>query len=104
MAHTFLSLRVDLIPQETKDNLPEYGTCLFSNDGTRVLIDGYNELNNIVLSQDTINNWLQWSDNPSAIIAVLMHPDNVINYTKEQIKLEQKDINSIWYDDVMGDD
>lgn len=97
MSHTFLSIKTELIPQETKDNLPEYGSCFFSNDGSRVLIDGYNELNNIVIAQETINNWLQWSENPAAVIAVMMHPDNVINYTKEEFKSEKLDVNSIWY-------
>lgn len=107
MSHTFLSIKTELIPQETKDNLHEYGTCLFSNDSatnggepSRVLIDGYNELNNIVLSQETINEWLQWSDNPAAVIAVMMHPDNVVNYTKAEFKAEKEDNNSIWYVEV----
>ena len=97
MSHTFLSIKTELIPQETKDNLPEYGACLFSNDGSRVLIDGYNELNEFVMIQETINNWLQWSSNPAAIIAIMMHPDNVINYSKAEIRAEQLDVNSIWY-------
>ena len=104
MSHTFLSLKTNLIPQETKDNLPEYGSCLFSNDAdknngepSRILIDGYNDLNELVMNDETVSNWLQWSKNPSAIIAVMMHPDNVINYTKEQIKLEKKNVNSVWY-------
>ena len=104
MSHTFLSLKTNLIPQETKDNLPEYGSCLFSNDAdknngepSRILIDGYNDLNKIVMSDKTISSWLQWSENPSAVIAVMMHPDNVVNYTKAQIKAEKVDVNSIWY-------
>ena len=104
MAHSFISIKTSLIPQATKDNLPEYGSCLFSNDGTdiveptRVLIDGYNELNNSVLAQQTINTWLQWSPNPAAIIAVIMHPDNVVVYTKAQIRAEKSDSSSIWYE------
>ena len=43
MAHTFLSLDMDLIPQSTKDNVPTFWQGLFSNDQSRILIDGYND-------------------------------------------------------------
>jgi len=106
--HTFLSLKTSLIPQSTKDNLSEYGKCLFSNDSvanggepSRVLIDGYNNLNQLVQAQEIIDNWLQWENNPSGIIAIIMHPDNIIQYTHEELTLEKTDINSIWYEEGM---
>lgn len=102
--HNFLALKTELIPQETKNNLPEYGLCLFSNDSasnggepSRVIIDGYNNSNQIVHAQSIIDTWLQWSENTAGIIAVLMHPDNIVNYTSHQLSLERRDINSIWY-------
>ena len=110
VGHDFLALKTALIPQETKDNLPEYGSCLFSNDfianggePSRVLIDGYNKSNQIVQAQITIDGWLQWSENTSGIIAILMHPDNIIRYTYNEYVTERDDINSIWYVDRTGD-
>jgi len=109
MSHNFNSIKTSTIPDETKANLPEYKTALFSNDAvydkngkqltepTRILLDAYNEQGKSVLTQETIDNWLQWSENPAAVIAVMMHPDNVINYTKNELKAERLDVNSIWY-------
>ena len=109
MSHNFNAIKTSTIPEETKANLPEYKTALFSNDATydndgkqlteptRILLDGYNEQGKSVLTQETINGWLQWSENPAAVIAVMMHPDNVINYTKEEFKFEKLNVNSIWY-------
>lgn len=107
-SHNFLSLKTSLIPQETKDNLPEYGLCLFSNDSllnggepSRVLIDGYNELGDAVIISNTINNWLQWSDDPSSIVALILNPSNVIPYTSDEFKIVKGDINSIWYEEAI---
>ena len=109
MSHNFNSIKTSTIPDETKANLPEYKTALFSNDATydengkqltepsRILLDAYNEQGKSVVTQETINNWLQWSENPEAVIAVMMHPDNVINYTKNELKTERLNPKSIWY-------
>ena len=42
MAHSFLSLDMNIIPQSTKDNVPTFNSALFSNDNSRMLIDGRN--------------------------------------------------------------
>jgi len=98
MAHTFLSLDMDLIPQSTKDNVPTFHSGLFSNDNSRMLIDGYNNKGELVHPQATFDSWLQWSDNPQGIINELL--TNSIEYTKDEINLEQEDKNSIWYVEV----
>lgn len=95
MSHTFLSLDMNLIPQSTKDNVPTFWKGRFSNDKSRMLIDGYNEKRELVHTQSTLSAWLQWSQNPEEIQAQLIATS--IEYTKEEIKALRNDVNSIWY-------
>lgn len=94
MAHTFLSLDMDLIPQSTRDNVPTFYSGLFSNDNSRMLIDGYNDKRELVHPQTTFDAWLQWSDNPQEIITSLL--STAKEYTATEIKVEQNDVDSIW--------
>lgn len=95
MTHTFLSLDMDLIPQSTKDNLPTFYSGSFSNDNSRMLIDGYNDKRELVHTKEAFGAWLQWSGNPQEIIAQLL--SSAIEYTKKEVSSEQDNINSIWY-------
>ena len=95
MPHTFLSLGMDLIPQSTKDNVPTFWQGLFSNDNSRMLMDGRNSSGELVHPQATLNSWLQWCDNPQEKQDLII--SSAIEYTVEQINLEQADIGSIWY-------
>jgi len=109
MAHTFLSLDMLKIDQETKDNVPTFWMGLFSNDGiknsddswikepSRMLIDGKNSKGEMVHPMSVLRAWTQWSDNPDEVIQTLL--DSAIEYTTEEIKVEQRDVNSIWYVD-----
>ena len=94
MAHTFLALDTDLIPQETKDNVPSYPAGYFSNEGSRLLIDGYNEDGELVHPQSTFDAWLQWSDNPQEIQESIL--SSATEYTKEEFKAEKIKPGSIW--------
>lgn len=98
--HTFLSLDTDLIPQSTKDNVPSYLTGCFSNDGSRLLIDGYNESGEMAHLQSTFDSWLQWSDNPKEVQKILLAV--AIEYTLAELNAERVDPLSIWY--VSGED
>lgn len=100
MAHTFLSLDMDLIPQSTKDNVPTFWQGLFSNDQSRILIDGYNDKRELVHPKETFTTWLQWSVNPQEIITQLL--STAIEYTQKELKEEQKNIDSIWYVELEG--
>jgi len=100
MAHTFLALDMNLIPQSTKDNIPTFWQGLFSNDNSRMLIDGRNEEGELVHTQSTLEAWLQWSTNPQEIITQLL--STAIEYTSEQVKSEKRDMNSIWYVESEG--
>lgn len=93
--HTFLSLDMDLIPQSTKDNVPTFYSGMFSNDNTRMLIDGYNDAGDLVHPQAVLSAWLQWIDNPEEVQQQIL--SNAIEYTHQEIKDKQKDVNSIWY-------
>ena len=95
MAHTFLSLDMNLIPQDTKDNVPTFYGGLFSNDGSRMLIDGYNGARALVHPQATLNAWLQWEQDPESTLKIII--DNSIEYTAQQMQIERDDVNSIWY-------
>jgi len=101
MPHTFLSLDMNLIPQSTKDNVPTFWQGLFSNDNSRMLIDGRNKDGDLVHPTQVLQAWLQWSDNPDELIQQII--DNSIEYTKEQILLDKLDVNSIWYIDRAGE-
>jgi uncharacterized protein YhdP len=98
MAHTFLALDMNLIPQSTKDNVPTFWMGLFSNDQSRMLIDGYNEQGVLVHPQATLDAWLQWSDNPQEIQYNLLA--EAIEYTSSEFTALKNDINSIWYFDA----
>lgn len=100
MPHTFLALDMDLIPQLTKDNVPTFWQGLFSNDNSRMLIDGYNDERELVHSQVVLDAWLQWEDNPQEVQEQLL--STATEYTTEEIKAEQKDTNSIWYVEPEG--
>lgn len=98
--HTFLALDMSLIPQTTKDNVPTFWQGLFSNDGSRMLIDGRNKKGELVHTTQVLHAWTQWSEDPQAVIDELLA--TATEYTAGQIKTEQQDINSIWYFEPEG--
>lgn len=93
--HTFLSLDMALIPQETKDYVPTFWLGLFSNDKSRMLIDGRNEKGELVHPQATIDAWLQWEDDPQATLVLIL--STAIEYTSTDINTLKSDVNSIWH-------
>lgn len=95
MPHTFLSLDMNLIPQSTKDNVPTFWQGLFSNDKSRMLIDGRNESGNLVHPTQVLQAWLQWSDNPDDLIKQII--DSSIEYTKSEYLTLKDGVSSIWY-------
>ena len=97
MAHTFLSLDMDLIPQATKDNVPTFYSALFSNDNLRMLIDGRNDKGDLVHPMSVLLSWTQWSANPNEVVQSLL--DDAIEYTPAQFRVIKGDIDSIWYFD-----
>lgn len=97
MSHTFISINMDLIPQSTKDNVPTFYKGLFSNDNSRMLIDGRNEKGALVHPMPTLLKWTQWSDNPEQVVNALIAES--IEYTMEEFMLLKNNINSIWYVD-----
>ena len=96
MAHTFLSIDMNLIPQSTKDNVPTFYSGLFSNDNSRMLIDGRNESGEMVHPISTLLKWTQWSDNPQQVIDALIADS--IEYTSDEFFALKDNINSIWHD------
>ncbi len=80
MSYAFLALDTSLIPQATKDNVPTYTKGYFSNNGSRLLIPGYqlDENGNHFLDEDgepvlahfdsTFNAWLNWSVDKQALL------------------------------------
>lgn len=86
---------MDLIPQSTKDNVPTFYSGLFSNDNSRMLIDGYNDKRELVHPQTTFDAWLQWSTNPQAIQDQLI--GEAIEYTTVEFISLKNDVDSIWY-------
>ena len=95
MAHTFLSLDMNLIPQSTKDNVPTFYSALFSNDNSRMLIDGRNGNGELVHPMTVLLAWTQWSANPSEAVQAIL--DDAIEYTADEFNALRSDVNSIWY-------
>ncbi len=95
MPHTFLSLDMNLIPQSTKDNVPTFWQGLFSNDKSRMLIDGKNDKGDLVHPTQVLQAWLQWSDNPDEKIQQILSTS--IEYTREEYLTLKDNANSIWY-------
>ena len=95
MAHSFLSLDMNLIPQSTKDNVPTFYSALFSNDNSRMLIDGRNSKGELVHPMTVLLAWTQWSANPSEAVQAIL--DDAIEYTADEFNALRSDVNSIWY-------
>ncbi len=95
MAHTFLALDMNLIPQWTKDNVPTFWKGRFSNDNSRMLIDGYKENGELVHPQFVLDAWLGGVSNKEEVQAQLI--GEAIEYTKEEIASETNDPISSWY-------
>lgn len=93
--HTFLSVDMNLIPQETKNNVPTFWLGVFSNDYTRMLLDGKDSEGKLVHSTEVIESWLQWSENPEEVMQELL--GTAKEYTKIEILEEQQKLTSIWY-------
>lgn len=94
MAHTFLSLDMNLIPQTTKDNVPTFYSGLFSNDNSRMLIDGRNGKGELVHSWEAILSWLQWETDPLSTLNKIV--DSSIEYTAQEFAALKNDVDSIW--------
>ena len=86
MKHTFLSIDLSLINLDVIIDHNSLG--LLSNDGLRVLIDGYNSAGELVTASELIE---------TLIIS------SAIEYTYEDYINERSDINSIWYIDIAGE-
>lgn len=97
MSHTFISLDMNLIPKSTKENDPTFSGGLFSNDNSRMLIDGRNESGQMVHPMAALLKWTQWSDNPEQVVNALIAGS--IEHTMEEFMLLKNNINSIWYAD-----
>jgi hypothetical protein len=95
MSHTFLSLGMNLIPQATKDNVPTFYSALFSNDNSRMLIDGRNDKGELVHSWEVLLAWLQWESDPLATLDLII--DGSIEYTAQEFNVIKNDVDSIWY-------
>tara|TARA_R110002096_G_C14257075_1_gene694318 strand:+ start:98 stop:373 length:276 start_codon:yes stop_codon:yes gene_type:complete len=86
---------MSLIPQATKDNVPTFASSLFSNDNSRVLMDGYNELHDMVHTTETSLAWLQWETDPASTLETILA--SAIEYTYDEYIIEKNDVSSIWY-------
>lgn len=107
MAHKFLLLKVLLIPWQTKKYVPTFWRASFSNDGikgengeyttepTYLLLDGRNEIGELVHPQPTFDTWLRWSDNPLIVQQDLI--DSAIELTGAEVKSMRSNPDSLLY-------
>lgn len=103
--HTFLALRVSLIPRETKQYVPTFWNAKFSNDGVMggdgwdvepslLLLDG-RDGGQLVHPLKTLRAWVQWEKDPDKVIRDLL--DTSIEYTREQVVSMEEEPTSLWY-------
>ena len=98
MKHTFLSIDLSLINLDVIIDHNSLG--LLSNDGLRVLIDGYNSAGELVTASE-LKEWVNVSDDAQLIETLII--SSAIEYTYEDYINERSDINSIWYIDIAGE-
>mgnify|MGYP003635452475 CR=1 FL=1 len=97
MAHTFLSIDLSLIKANIRSNQNSFG--LLSNDGSRALIDGYNKKREFVCDAG-FKQWIKIPEHAQADASLII--STAIEYTYDEIKVLQSDVNSIWYVDQEG--
>jgi len=97
MAHNYIPLNTDLIPEETKENVPTFKLGCFSNDGKRYLIPGYTETGELAHDAGLLLSWLQWEANPQEALNHLIEEATPFVMTLDELKSNRLDVNSIWY-------
>jgi len=107
MAHTFIPIKMALIPWKTKKYVPTFWCALFSNDGikdengkyttdpTHLLLDGRNNKGELVHSWEVLLAWLQWEADPLTTLNVIL--DDAIEYTADEFYTLRGNVDSIWY-------
>lgn len=95
--HDFVAIKVSDIPESTKANITTFGNLPFSNDFSRVLLDGYNEQNKLVHPDWVLNAWLQWEPEETRADIIDNLLSGAIRYTKEDLEAERRNTESIWY-------
>ncbi len=99
MAYNYIALDMNLIPQETKDNVSAFLEGTISNDNTRYLMPGYNHNGDLVQDSGLILSMLQWEKDPQAKLNELISPENSYVMTLKELKAAKLDPQSIWYDE-----
>jgi hypothetical protein len=97
MPHSFLAIRTDLITPSILNNSDSFG--LLSNDGSRLLIDGYNE-QGILVTDAGFKQWIKIPEHSKAKQSEIL--STAIEYTPEQIQAERNNPSSIWYAEQRG--
>ncbi len=98
--HTFLALDMNIIPQSTKDNVPSFWRGKFSNDQSRMLIDGHKDNGDLVHPMQVLKQWLVGFSDEEAELKINELLSTAIEYTKEEFKQESSKPESIWYEEV----
>lgn len=95
--HSFLSIPVSAIPEETKNNMPTYDKGYFSNDGSQLLIDDAHP-------DETFAKWLGMiSDEQGCAEKIAYIRSLSTPYSKEQFQEELNNPESIWYSTPTGE-
>lgn len=100
--HTFLALDMDLIPQWTKDNVPNFWDIRRASDNSRILIPAYNEQRKLVHVDEAFQRWLAGVPNKEEVFNQLMATG--IEYTESQMIEETNNPDSVWYIAPVEDD
>jgi len=95
--YSFLALDLNLIPQSTKDNTPNFWKQRFNASQTRLLVCGYDAERNLVHTGDTFNRWLEGvsEDERAQLISDILNTAQ--EFTYQEITDLTNDINSEWY-------
>ena len=97
MSTSYIAIRTDSIPKETKENLPHYKFMVFSSDNKYLLITGYHKDGSFSHTDDMLLYCVHWSkEEEKQNILDNMFATSVI-YDEEEINNLINDESSIWY-------
>ena len=97
MSTSYIAIRTDSIPKETKENLPHYKFMVFSNDDQYLLITGYHKDGSFSHTDEMMSYCVHWSkEEEKQSILDNMFANSVV-YDKGEFDNLMNDEESIWY-------
>ena len=88
MSHSYLIIKVEWIPEWTKNNVPTYPLARFNNDGTKMILDNAHPVS-------TFLRWLGECEDPEGTLQFMLQ--NSEHVTKDKFYSMQNNPLSEWH-------